>query len=104
MKQSDKNNPNTVDAVVDEIIADLTLAEKVGTADLGEDELRVLELTLGKYIRYRLDQLDVGVNTKLMKDCLSKSRESLDEVDAATVIIRELWNRLRETHRLRAVK
>ena len=55
---------NTVDQVVDEIIAELTLAEKVGTADLGEDELRVLELTLGKYIRYRLDQLDVGVNTE----------------------------------------
>jgi len=95
---------NTVDQVVDEIIADLTLAERVGTADLDEDELRVLELALGKYIRYRLDQLDVGVNKKLMKDCLSKSGESLDEVDAATVIIRELWNRLQETHRLRVVK
>ena len=104
MNQSGKQNPNTVDDVVDEIIAELTLVERVGTADLGEDELRVLELTLGKYIRYRLDQLDVGVNQKLMKDCLSKSGESLDEIDAATVIIRELWNRLRETHRLRAVK
>jgi len=104
MNQSDKHKPSTVDAVVEEIIAELILVEKVGTADLDEDELRVLELTLGKYIRYRLDQLDVGVNQKLMKDCLSKSGESLDEVDAATVIIKELWNRLRETHRLRAVK
>ena len=104
MNQSDKHNPNTVDAVVDILISELTLAEMVATADLGEDELRVLELTLGKYIRYRLDQLDVGVNKKLMKDCLSKSGESLDEVDAATVIIRELWNRLQETHRLRVVK
>ena len=104
MNQSDIHNPNTVDAVVDILISELTLAERVGTADLGEDELRVLELTLGKYIRYRLDQLDVGVNKVLMKDCLSKSRETLNEVDAATVIIRELWNRLRETHRLRVVK
>jgi len=104
MNQSDIHNPNTVDAVVDILISELTLTEMVGTADLGEDELRVLELTLGKYIRYRLDQLDVGVNKVLMKDCLSKSRETLNEVDAATVIIRELWNRLRETHRLRVVK
>jgi len=95
---------NTVDQVVDDIIADLTLAERVGTVDLGEDELRVLELTLGKYIRYRLDQLDVGVNQMLMKDCLEKSGESLNEVDAATVIIKELWKRLRKTHRLRVVK
>ena len=104
MNQSDKHKPSTVDAVVEEIIAELTLVERVGTADLGEYELGVLELTLGKYIRYRLDQLDVSVNKVLMKDCLSKSRETLNEVDAATVIIRELWNRLRETHRLRVVK
>ena len=104
MNQSDKNCLNTVDQVVNEIIAELTLAERVATADLEEDELRVLELALGKYIRHKLDQLDVGVNQKLMKDCLSKSGESLDEVDAATVIIKELWNRLRETHRLRVVK
>ena len=104
MNQSDNHNPNTVDAVVDILISELTLAERVGTADLGEDELRVLELTLGKYIRHRLDQLDVGVNKVLMEDCLAKSRETLNEVDAATVIIRELWNRLQETHKLRVVK
>ena len=104
MNQSDKHNPKTVDAVVDEIIAELTLEERIGTANLGEDEYRVVELTLGKLIRYKFDQMDIGVNKELMKDCLSKSGESLDQVDAATVIIRELWNRLRETHRLRVVK
>jgi len=104
MNQSDKNCLNTVDQVVNEIIAELTLAERVATADLEENEFRVIELMLEKYIRHRLDQMDVGVNHKLMKDCLSKSRESLNEVDATTVILRELWNRLRETHRLRIVK
>ena len=104
MNQSDKHNPNTVDAVVDEIIAELTLEEKVGTANLGEDEYRVVELILGKLIRYKFDQMDFSVNKELMEDCLKRSGESLDEVDAATVILKELWNRLRETHRLRAVK
>ena len=101
MNQSDKYNPN---AVVDELISELTLAERVGTADLDEDQFHVLELTLGKLIRYKLEHMDFGVNTELMKDCLEKSGESLNEIDAATVIIKELWNRLRETHRLRAVK
>jgi len=104
MNQLDKHNPNTVDAVVDEIIAELTLAERVGTADLDENEFRVLELTLGKYVRYMLEQTDVDVNKELMKDCLEKSGESLDEIDAATIIIKELWKRLQETHRLRVVK
>ncbi len=104
MNQSDKLNPNTVDVVVDEIIAELTLEERVGTANLDESESRVLELTLGKFIRYRLHQMDAAVNKELMKDCLEKSGAPLNEVDAATVIIKELWKRLRETHRLRAVK
>ena len=103
MFQSDKNNPNTVDQVVDEIIAELTLEERVGAANLEENEFRVLKLMLGKYIRYRLDHLDVGVNKKLMKDCLEKTGGSLNEVDAATVILKALWQRLVETHRLRVV-
>ena len=48
--------------------------------------------------------MDVVVNKKLMKDCLEMSGESLNEIDAATVILKELWNRLQETHRLRVVK
>ena len=82
----------------------MTLAERVGTADLDENEFRVLELTMGKIIRYKLDNADFDVKKELMEECIAKAREPLNEVDAATVILKELWNRLRETHRLRAVK
>jgi len=45
------------------------------------------------------------VNKKLLKDCIKQSgNETLDEDEAALYILKELWNRLRETHRLRAVK
>ena len=45
------------------------------------------------------------VNEKLLKDCIKQSgNETLDEDEAALYILKELWNRLRETHRLRAVK
>ena len=105
MNQSDKDNPRTVDVVVDEIIADLTLAERVGTADLDENEFRVVELTLGKLIRYKLNQLDVGVNEALRDECISSSGKStLNDADAAAVVLKEVWDRLKETHRLRIVK
>jgi len=104
MNPSDNHNPNTIDAVVEEILAELTLVEKVSAADLDENEFRVLELIMGKLIRYNLDQKDVAVNKELMRDCLAKSGKSLNEVDAATVILKELWNRLRESHKLRVVK
>ena len=105
MNQPDNNCLNTVDQVVDDIVADLTLAERVGTADLGENEFRVLELTLGKFIRYKLDQLDVGANEALRDDCISRSgRSTLNDADAAAVILKEIWDRLKETHRLRVAK
>ena len=105
MNQPNNNCLNTVDQVVDDIIADLTLAERVGTADLDENEFRVVELTLGKLIRYKLDQLEVGVNEALRDDCISRSGKStLNDADAAAVILKEVWDRLKETHRLRAVK
>jgi len=105
MNQPDNNCLNTVDQVVDDIIAELTLAERVGTADLDENEFRVLELTMGKLIRYKLDHLDVDVNETLKDDCISRSgRSTLNDADAAVVILKEVWKRLKETHRLRVVK
>ena len=45
------------------------------------------------------------MNKKLLKDCIKQSgNETLDEAEAATYILKELWNRLQETHSLRVVK
>ena len=86
---------------VDDIIADLTLAERVGTADLDENEFHVLELTLGKFVRYKLEHLDVGVYGALKDYCISKSGRS---DDVPPLIIKELLKRLRESNKLRVVK
>jgi len=95
----------TVDEVVDELIAEFLLEPLVSIANLEKDEFRVLELTLGKYLRYKLDQLDVGVNEALRDECISSSGKStLNDADAAAVVLKEVWDRLKETHRLRIVK
>ena len=105
MNQSNKHTPSPVETVVEDIIAELTLEESVGTANLGEDEFRVLELTLGKYLRHKLDQLDMDVNKALRDECIARSgKESVDDADAANVILEEVWKRLRATHKLRIVK
>ena len=65
----------------------------------------MVELTPGKLIRYKLDQLEVGVNEALRDDCISRAgRSTLNDADAAAVILKEVWERLKETHRLRVVK
>ena len=105
MVNSSRHNPNTVGQIVNEIIAELPLDDKVRAANLDEDGLLLLQLGLGKYLRHLIDNQTEIVNEELMADCIKQSRnETLDEAEAASYILKEIWNRLKETHRLRAVK
>ena len=105
MNQSDKHKPNSVDQIVNEIIAEMPLDDRVRTANLDEDGVLVLQLALGKYLRYLIDNQSEDVNRKLFKDCIKQSgKETLDEAEAPLYILKELWNRLKETHRLKVVK
>ncbi|MDB4442833.1 hypothetical protein N9219_05380 [bacterium] len=45
------------------------------------------------------------MNERLFKDCIKQSgNETLGEAEAALYILKELWGRLQETHKLRVVK
>jgi len=74
-------------------------------ANLDQDDLRVLEAVLAKHIRYSLEQFKEQENDDLLKECRERSGdESLDHAGASVFVLRELWKRLKETHRLRMVK
>ena len=95
--------PKTVDEAVDQIIAEFPLRDQVVTANMTEEDLAILQAVLAKYIGDKLD--DWSVSQELYADCLKRADgDLLDEADAATVILRVLWDRLKETHRLRVVK
>ncbi len=105
MSQPPKHNLNTVDAVIDDIIAEMPLDDRVRTANLDEDGVLVLQLALGKYLRYLIENQSEDVNKKLLKDCIKQSgNKTLDKAEAASYILKELWERLQETHKLRVVK
>jgi hypothetical protein len=105
MHQPNNHNLNTIAAVVDDIIAEMPLDDRVRTANLDEDGVLVLQLALGKYLRYLIENQSEDVNKKLLKDCIKHSgNETLDKAEAPLYILKELWNRLQETHRLRVVK
>ena len=96
---------NTVDAVVEDIIAEMPLDDKVRTANLDQDGVLVLQIALGKYLRSLLENQSEDVNKNLLEDCIKQSgNETLNEAEAAMYILKELWSRLQETHRLRVVK
>jgi len=66
-------------------------------------KLQILQLTLGLYIKNKLDEW--AVSEELMKSCMELSEDkNLSRVDDSTVTMKELWRKLRETHKLRVVK
>ena len=97
--------PALLFALVMDIIQDMPLDVRASVADLEEDEIRVLELTLGKYLQYRLQQLNDDRLQQLKEDCQSMSgKEFPEEIDEVQTVLRYIWRVLRNTHALRIVK
>jgi hypothetical protein len=94
--------PQTVDGVVVLLISELKLKDKTLIAAMSEERLIELYPSLGLYIRNRYLY---PRNEKLLEACRSTAMDKYLHWDQASlVIIKELWKRLRETHRLRVVK
>jgi hypothetical protein len=96
-------HPETVQEAIEILMADLPLKEKATIANMTEDELITLNANLGRYI---MDKFGLwSGNEKLMESCLELSNYPLhDEDDAAAVIVKELWQRLKQSHKLRIVR
>ena len=95
--------PKTVEEAVNRLIDELSLKDKTLISNLAEDELINLHIYPGDYIRneFRL----WSENDELMASCCKIAKmDKIREDTAATIIIEELWKKLRETHKLRLVK
>jgi hypothetical protein len=102
---SNHNNSTLLDSIIADILDDMPLAERVSIAHLNEAELRMLQLVMGKYMKYRLEQLFGQGNNELLNECREKSgNKSLDDSGASEYILEMIWKRLRETHKIRVVK
>ena len=95
--------PKTVEEAVDRLINQLSLKDRTTISNLAEDELISLHINLGQYIRNEFG-LWSG-NEDLMSSCCTIAKmDKIHEDTASTVIIEELWSRLRKVHKLRIVK
>ncbi len=101
---STSNLPRTVDRAVNMLLSKLSFKEKTRLANMPEDKLADLRLSLGISIKdtFKLEE----ENKDLLKSCrfLSKSGRFMEE-DAALIIIKELWKKLKKkTNVMRIVK
>jgi hypothetical protein len=95
--------PRTVEEAVERLTTDLSLKDETTIANMAESELSTLHLNLGEYIRNEFE-LWSG-NQDLMTSCsLIVKQNKVHEDEATSIIIRVLWKRLRETHKLRVIK
>ena len=88
------SDDSLLDALITDLIDELPLESRVRAANLDEDEIKVLEAVLNKFITYRLEKLNEQVNDELFKECVAKSGDiSMDDAGAAAFILKELWRR-----------
>ena len=77
-----KPSQDTIAQIVDEILSEMPLEERVSLANMEKKEVKVLQGVFDLYIRSKVDPDDEEYEN----------------------IMQELWKRVRETHRLRVVK
>jgi len=74
---------NDIDQIVEKIISELPLGEKVSMANMNKEAVEILQSVFDLYIKSKIG---------------SESEEEY------TVIMKALWDRLQETHKLRVIK
>ena len=95
--------PATLAQAVEQLIFQMSLKDKSTVANMLEDELPQLHLTLGGYI---IKSFGLAAdNTQLLESCRLEAGGTLPkEEDAVALIIKALWQKLQQTHKLRVVK
>ncbi|MFH2219261.1 MAG: putative molybdenum carrier protein [Pseudomonadota bacterium] len=95
--------PKTVDEAVDRLISELQLKDRTTLSNMSAEEVAALNRTLGKYVR---DNFGLWRdNPALIESCRRISKTDVSNEDVASmVILIALWEKLRETHRLRVIK
>ena len=100
----DRNlQPQTVQEAITRLKFALPLKDKTTIANMGETELTTLNSFLGRHI---MEEFGLwSGNENLVKSCMEIADYPLqNENDALNIIIKELWQELKETHRIRIIK
>jgi hypothetical protein len=102
-KGSSLEPPKTVEKAVERLTDELSLKDKTTIANMDENDLSALQTSLGSYIKNEFGIL--SGNRDLLSSCeVVTGGDYLHPDFVPTVVIRELWKRLRESHKLRVVK
>ena len=95
--------PKTVELAVERLSANMPLKVKAELAKQSEDDLVKLHFTYGAFLRNQFGLWSNNID--LLDDCRKVSGNTfIQPEEASLVIIKELWKRLKKTHRMRMIK
>lgn len=96
-----KSSSESVSSVVDDLVETLPLKDRVAIGKMKKDELYELFPAIGVTI---LSKYYWPANNSLKNDCLKISgKEHIKDFDIVEIIITNLWENLKNTHRLRII-
>ena len=90
MNQAKNNIPELVTEIADHVINELSFEDRVRIAKLKDDEIAIINTLMTDYIQSKLHEWSI-------------QHEEPDLTKPET-IIKEIWKRLRETHKLKIVE
>ena len=94
--------PTTVDEAVDRLMSEMELKDLTKLAKMPEDELINLHFSIGMWIR---NNFVYPRNEELQESCREVSRDKyLHLAQMHMVILKQLWLRLQEAHKLKVVR
>jgi hypothetical protein len=96
-----KQFPKLVNEAVERLITEMPLKDKVKLAGMSEYDINGLHPSLGLYIR---NNFRLWEGSSLLESCREMTGDkNLQAEHAAIFIIKKLWEKLKETHRIRRV-
>ena len=102
-KSGAEKRPHNVEEAVDSIIEAMSLKDRTQLANFRVEEIPSLQLTLGLYIKAKLDFW--SGRPDFDQSCeVAAEEEKLDKSNMPMVLIKLIWKKLRATHRLRIIK
>jgi hypothetical protein len=95
--------PQSVEEAVEQLILQMPLKDKATVANMSQNELPSLNSSIGGYIINNFGLL--SGNHDLMESCRREADGPFkQEEEAVMILLKALWEKLRQTHRLRVVK
>ena len=94
--------PQSIDEIASRIYDGMTLKDRVIVANFQESQLELLQSTLGRFILIQIERWQKSFPSVFSIDKMEEGISTAEDV--YPLVISRLWERLRDTHRLRIVK